>query len=123
MLTAYATVLFFALVAAAFVLGSNLAARLARTGDEAPGEGDEGHEETARRGAPFDPRLVLVAIVFLVFDVEVAFLLPVAVVFKRWVAQGHGARAAGEIFAFVGVLLVGLAYAWKKGDFDASSAP
>lgn len=52
----------------------------------------------------------LFAILFLIFDVEVAFLLPWAVVFKT-----VGAVAFVEILIFLSILGLGLAYAWKKG--------
>ncbi len=52
----------------------------------------------------------LYAILFLVFDVEVAFLIPWAVVFKE-----IGIVAFYEIIVFLVILGLGLAYAWKKG--------
>ena len=52
----------------------------------------------------------LYAILFLVFDVEVAFLIPWAVVFKE-----IGIVAFYEIIIFLVILGLGLAYAWKKG--------
>ncbi|MBK5214353.1 MAG: NADH-quinone oxidoreductase subunit A [Flavobacteriaceae bacterium] len=52
----------------------------------------------------------LFAILFLIFDVEVAFLFPWAVVFQK-----VGAVALVEIIIFLLILGLGLAYAWKKG--------
>ena len=66
----------------------------------------------------FNPRFYIIAIVFLIFDVEVAFTYPVAVVFRRWVAQGGGALAFLELFIFLAVLVLGLAYVWRKGDLE-----
>jgi NADH-quinone oxidoreductase subunit A len=66
----------------------------------------------------FNPRFYIIALIFLVFDVEVAFTYPVAVVFRRWVAQGNGGLAFTELLVFVGILLVGLAYVWVKGDLE-----
>ena len=66
----------------------------------------------------FNPRFYIVAIVFLIFDVEVAFTYPVAAVFKRWVAAGDGQLAFAELFVFVAILVLGLAYVWKKGDLE-----
>jgi NADH-quinone oxidoreductase subunit A len=124
MLIAYATVLAFALVAWAFVLGSLLVGKVVRPSPPASAEGDKletyesGEEPVMPAWFNFNPRFYLVALVFLVFDVEIALVFPVAVVFKRWVANGHAGRALIELFAFVGVLLLGLAYVWKKGDLD-----
>jgi NADH-quinone oxidoreductase subunit A len=66
----------------------------------------------------FNPRFYIVALVFLIFDVEVAFTYPVAVVFKKWVADGVGLFAFFEIALFVGILAIGLAYIWVKGDLE-----
>jgi NADH-quinone oxidoreductase subunit A len=66
----------------------------------------------------FNPRFYIVALVFLVFDVEVAFTYPVAVVFRRWVARGAGAFAFGELGVFVAILALGLAYVWRRGDLS-----
>jgi NADH-quinone oxidoreductase subunit A len=66
----------------------------------------------------FNPRFYIVALVFLIFDVEVAFTYPVANVFLRWVAEGNGLYAFVEILLFVAILAVGLAYVWVKGDLE-----
>jgi NADH-quinone oxidoreductase subunit A len=66
----------------------------------------------------FNPRFYIIALIFLIFDVEVAFTYPVAVVFRRWVEQGNGALAFTELAIFVGILLVGLAYVWVKADLE-----
>jgi len=66
----------------------------------------------------FNPRFYVIALIFLIFHVEVAFTYPVAAVFRRWVAQGHGALAFIELAIFIAILLVGLAYVWVKGDLE-----
>ena len=66
----------------------------------------------------FNPRFYIVALIFLIFDVEVAFTYPVAVVFKRFVAVGQGGFAFLELLVFVGILLLGLAYVWRHGDLE-----
>lgn len=63
-------------------------------------------------------RFYTVALIFIVFDVELVTMLPVAMVFRDWVAARVGAWAFAEIFTFVGILLVGLAYVWRKGDLE-----
>lgn len=57
-------------------------------------------------------RYYLFAILFLMFDVEAVFLFPWAVVFR---APIFGEQAFYEMLAFLGVLFIGLGYAWKKG--------
>ena len=64
----------------------------------------------------FNFRFYLVAIIFVIFDVEVAFMFPVATVFRQWVAGGKGILALGEVLVFVLLLFVGLVYVWSKGD-------
>jgi len=66
----------------------------------------------------FNIRFYLVALVFVVFDVELAFMYPVMTVFKSWVADGRGLFALVEILLFVGILAVGLVYVWVKKDLE-----
>jgi NADH-quinone oxidoreductase subunit A len=121
MLLAYATVGAFFFVAVAFVLGSLLFGKLLR-----PHAPTAGKIETYECGeAPigqawfnFNPRFYVVALVYVVFDVEIAFIYPVATVLKRWVAAGRGAIALIEILGFVVILLLGLAYVWIEGDLE-----
>ena len=61
----------------------------------------------------FNIRFYVVALIFLIFDVEVALLYPWAVVFRRL-----GLLAFVEAFIFIVILLAGLAYLWKEGDLD-----
>ena len=65
----------------------------------------------------FNVRFYLIALFFIVFDVEVIFLYPWAVVFRDLfpVAGGLG---FGEMLLFIAILVVGLAYVWVKGDLD-----
>jgi len=57
----------------------------------------------------------LVAVLFILFDVESLLLIPWAVSAKALTAAGVGKVVFLEITAFVGVLALGLAYVWKKG--------
>ena len=63
--------------------------------------------------ARFDVRYYLVAILFIIFDLEIAFLFPWAVVFK---ALGWPAIIAMTIF--LGILVIGFVYEWKKGALE-----
>lgn len=58
-------------------------------------------------------RYYLVAVLFILFDVEVVFFLPWAVTFKQLKTMG-----LIEMFVFVGIMLVGYFYAWKKGALE-----
>ncbi len=66
----------------------------------------------------FNIRFYLVALVFVIFDVEIAFIAPVTVVFRDWVERGNGLFAFTEISIFLLILFVGLIYVWAKGDLE-----
>ncbi|RMF87815.1 MAG: NADH-quinone oxidoreductase subunit A [Nitrospirae bacterium] len=61
----------------------------------------------------FDVKFYMVAILFVVFDVEMMFLYPWATLFKKL-----GIFAFVEMMIFLAVLVVGLAYAWRRGALD-----
>ena len=63
-------------------------------------------------------RYYLVAVLFILFDIEVIFFLPWAVVLKEFVANSLGLFALVEMFVFIAILLVGYVYAWKKGALE-----
>jgi NADH-quinone oxidoreductase subunit A len=63
-------------------------------------------------------RFYTIALLFIIFDVEIVAILPTATIYKRMVAAGYGKLAFAEIFLFVGILALGLVYAWRKGDLD-----
>jgi NADH-quinone oxidoreductase subunit A len=58
------------------------------------------------------------ALVFIIFDVEIALTFPAAAVVRDWIANGRAWFAVVEIGAFLLVLLLALAYVWGKGDLD-----
>ena len=62
---------------------------------------------------PIPIKYYLVAFLFLLFDVEVVFFYPWALVFKK-----IGSPALFCMFAYILILAVGFAYAWKKGAFQ-----
>ena len=66
----------------------------------------------------FNIRFYIVALIFIIFEVEIAFVFPVATVFRRWLEGGQGVFAFFEILTFVGILFLGLVYAWVKGDLE-----
>ena len=68
----------------------------------------------------FSVKFYLIAMIFILFDIEVIFLVPWAAVFKALAAQGPEMRTFVylEMMIFVGLLLVGYIYVVKKGAFD-----
>jgi len=69
----------------------------------------------------FSIKFYTVAVVFLLFDIEVLFMVPFAVAFKSLIAAGpaiFGTVAFIEILVFIATLIVGYIYVWKKGTFD-----
>jgi NADH-quinone oxidoreductase subunit A len=81
-----------------------------------------GEEPTGEAWMPFNSRFYVIALIFLLFDVEMVFILPWSTVFgnkaligadKRW-----GWLSLTEMFIFLGILIIGLAYVWAKGDLD-----
>lgn len=66
----------------------------------------------------FNNRFYIIALVFVAFDVEIALVVPVVVVFRKMVANGMGALAFAEIFFFLFVLFVALIYVWAHGDLN-----
>jgi NADH-quinone oxidoreductase subunit A len=70
----------------------------------------------------FSVKFYLIAMIFILFDIEVIFLVPWAAVYKTLAAQGDAMRlfAYAEMMIFVGLLFVGYIYIVKKGAFDWS---
>jgi len=66
----------------------------------------------------FNIRFYLIALVFVIFDVELAFIYPVASIFREWVLADRGLFALTEILVFLGILALGLVYVWRKGDLE-----
>jgi NADH-quinone oxidoreductase subunit A len=67
----------------------------------------------------FDVRYYLIAILFILFDLEIAFLFPWATIFKDIVAA-ESIKLFGfiEMLVFVAVLVIGYVYAWAKGALE-----
>ena len=63
--------------------------------------------------APFNVHYYLVAVLFVLFDLEAVFIYPWAISLRSL-----GTAALVEMFVFIAILLVGYVYAWKKGVFD-----
>ena len=66
----------------------------------------------------FSVKFYLVAMLFILFDVEAVFLYPWAVILKDLKAMGQGLFAISEMFVYIAIVLVGFFYIWKKGVLD-----
>ncbi len=81
-----------------------------------------GEEAVGSSWVQFNPRFYVIALVFLLFDVELIFIFPWATVFGQAELIAADARwgwfTLVEMALFVGILLIGLAYVWIKGDLD-----
>jgi NADH-quinone oxidoreductase subunit A len=79
-----------------------------------------GEKPIGRAWFNFNPRFYLVALVFVIFEVDLALTFPVAVVYKDWVAAGPQFAwvAFAELFLFIAILMVGLVWVWAHGDLE-----
>lgn len=66
----------------------------------------------------FDLRFYVVAILFLVFDVEIAVLYPWAVIYKELIIKGLGLAVFLEMIFFFGLIILGFLYLWRFGYLD-----
>ncbi len=66
----------------------------------------------------FNSRFYNIALVYLLFDVEVVVLVPAALVLRDMAAEGVGVAPLIGILVFLGVLTLGLAYEWRWGNLD-----
>src|SRR2546428_9083683 len=67
-----------------------------------------GEPPTGRAWINFNVRFYLIALIFVIFEVEVAFIYPVAAVYLDWVKKGRGLYVLSELLVFLGILFVGL---------------
>ncbi len=68
----------------------------------------------------FNPRFYLVALVFVIFEVDIALTFPVVAVYRRWVEESPllAWAALAELLVFTGILVAGLAWVWARGDLE-----
>ncbi len=115
----------FVLFGAAFaVVAVSILSRLLRPRNAPAGEPSKA--ETYECGEPavgsswvrFDIRFYTVALIFIIFDVEVAFLYPWGVVYEDLRKAGLGPFVFLEALLFLAILVAGFVYCWRKGDLD-----
>jgi NADH-quinone oxidoreductase subunit A len=116
LLVDYAPILIFLVVAAAItgaMIGASFLLAQQKPDSEKLSAYECGFEAFSDARAKFDVRFYLVAILFIIFDLEVAFLFPWAISLKDTGAFGYF-----SMIGFLGVLTVGFVYEWKKGALD-----
>jgi NADH-quinone oxidoreductase subunit A len=81
-----------------------------------------GEEPEGNSWIQFNPKFYVIALIFLLFDVEMVFIFPWATVFGNHeiiqIAKNWGWFSLAEMFLFMGILILGLVYVWVKGDLD-----
>jgi NADH-quinone oxidoreductase subunit A len=116
MLTEFGRVFIFFIIGAVFVAGGLVAAWVIRPHRPYPSKRTTyecGESPLGDTHVRFNIRFYVVALIFLIFDVEVVFLFPWALVYNKL-----GWFAFVEMVVFLGILFVGYAYVWRKGDLE-----
>ncbi len=116
MLTEYLPILIFlgiAIVVAGLALGASYVVAPQRPDSEKLSPYECGFDAFEDARGKFDVRFYLVAILFIIFDLEVAYLFPWAVSFG-----GIGMFGFWSMMVFLGILTVGFVYEWKKGALE-----
>jgi len=111
MIVGAATVVAGALIALGFVLGRPKRSAV----DGTPYECGSTPFDQARKHR-FSVHFYLVAMLFILFDIEAAFLIPWAVTFRDFAS--NKLFVLGEMAVFLGILIIGFAYLWKRGALE-----
>lgn len=116
MLFDFANILVFLVLGVLFVLGTLIFSWVIRPCKPHPDKASPyecGERAIGTSWVRFNIRFYVIALLFIIFDVEILLLFPWAVVYKEL-----GLISFIEMLVFIGLLLIGLAYLWKKGDLD-----
>ena len=119
----FGAVLVFAIVAIGFGFGGIAMSRI--VGPRIPNPDKASIYECGERPIGvawfnFNPRFYLVALVFVIFEVDIALTFPVVAVYRDWVGAGTTSAwvAFIELFLFTAILVVGLIWVWAHGDLE-----
>jgi NADH-quinone oxidoreductase subunit A len=120
--SAYIPVLFYAALVVAFPVVTLVLAKLIRPTSTSFGDKLKAYEcgilpENDARGR-YSVRFYILAMLFVVFDVETMFLIPWAILYKGWVLMHQGLFALVSMFVFLGILLIGYVWLYKKGALE-----
>lgn len=121
-LSGFGGALLFIIVGALFISVTMLVSRLLRPDRPNPEKlstYESGEEPVGSAWVQFNFRFYIVALIFLLFEVEIVFLFPWTTVYADPLLQQAVPQwswvAMGEMIAFIGILALGLAYAWRNG--------
>ena len=122
MSAAYIPVLIFALLVLSFPVLALIAFKFIRPESRGGPAKFQPYEcgipaESDARGR-YSVRFYIVAMLFVIFDVETLFLFPWAILFRGWVAVHLAAFALASMFVFLGILVIGYVWLYKKGALD-----
>lgn len=122
MQSAYIPVLIYALLVIAFPAVTLVLAKFIRPTSTSYGAKLKPYEcgippESDARGR-YSVRFYIVAMLFVIFDVETMFLIPWAILYKGWVAAHQGLFALVSMVVFLGILLAGYVWLYKKGALE-----
>lgn len=125
-LSAFGEVLLYIIAGVTFILVTMLVSKFIRPhrpNDEKLSTYESGEEPVSSAWSQFNIRFYIIALVFLLFEVEIVFLFPWSTIFanKQLIQETQGAWgwfALIEMLVFILVLALGLAYAWVNGHLD-----
>ncbi|HEY6006485.1 MAG TPA: NADH-quinone oxidoreductase subunit A [Anaeromyxobacter sp.] len=119
----FGAVLVFAIVAVGFAFGGITLSRV--LGPRFPNPEKASIYECGERPVGvawfnFNPRFYLVALVFVIFEVDIALTFPVVAVYRQWAQTSLAFAwvAFWELFLFTAILVVGLVWVWAHGDLE-----
>ena len=120
--SAYIPVLIYAMLVIAFPVVTLALAKFIRPSSTSVGAKLKPYEcgippESDARGR-YSVRFYIIAMLFVIFDVETMFLIPWAILYKGWVAAHLGLFALASMVVFLGILLVGYVWLYKKGALE-----
>jgi NADH-quinone oxidoreductase subunit A len=85
---------------------------------------ESGEVPTGTTRIRFNIQYYMVALLFVVFDIETVLIFPWTVIYRNAIAQGAGlVKVLGAMLVFIGVLVVGLAWAWRNGAVEWAQSP
>jgi NADH-quinone oxidoreductase subunit A len=77
-----------------------------------------GEQPVGSAWSAFNVRFYVVGLIFIIFDVESVLMFPIASIFRELNEAGEGLYALEVFLSFIAILVMGIAYCWKKGDLD-----